>query len=139
MRSEGATKLAGCLTLVFTFSLIIGGWSWAQEEMCIMPSGTGQVTYLSGWGGSVLAVYTSDDKISRRSHIEAWVESDSHGCPPYQWQISGTGFHFNDISGPTTEVTSRDGVTLQLWADNSACGSATVTVVGNCEVMQKRQ
>ena len=132
MRREGVAKQAAAFALVFAVALGIGGWSWAQEGICILPTGTGEVTYLPGWSGSVLALYTSDDWVSRGSYIEVWVESSGHGCPPYQWQVSGTGFHFNNISGPTTEITNGDGVTLQLWADNSACGSATVTVVGNC-------
>ncbi len=61
-----------------------------------------------------------------------WVESDSHGYPTCNWQVSGTGFHFDSISGPAGETTLEDGEPLQLWADNSACGSASITVSGNC-------
>jgi len=50
---------------IFAFSFMIGGSSSAGEGICIMPSGTGEVTYPPGLDESVLAVYTSDDKISR--------------------------------------------------------------------------
>ena len=132
MTKEGVAKLAAYLIVVFAFSLTIVGWCWAQEEICILPTGTGEVTYPPGWDASVLALYTSDDKVSRGSQIAVWVESDSHGCAPYQWQVTGKGFHFDSIAGPTTEITRGDGETLQLWADNTACGSATVTVVDSC-------
>ena len=52
--------------------------------------------------------------------------------PPYSWSLSGSGFHFNNISGPTSEETESTSETLQLWADNTACGSAIITVIDPC-------
>jgi|GEM_PF-5674692 len=125
-------RTAVCFALVLAPSLTIVGWSWAQEGICIMPSGTGEVTYPPGWGESVLGVYTSNDKVSRGKYIEVWVESDNHGCAPYQWQVSGRGFHFDGISGPGFITTDGDWQALPLWADHTACGSAFITVRDGC-------
>ena len=65
--------------------------------------------------------------------MNAWVDSDGKACPPYNWSVSGTGFHFNSASGPTAATTNADLETLQLWADDTACGTATITVTDNCE------
>lgn len=46
--------------------------------------------------------------------------------------MSGTGFHFNDAAGPATATTNSDSQTLQLWADDTACGSAIITVTDAC-------
>lgn len=132
MKREHTAKLVLCFALVFALSLTIIGWSWAQEGICIFPSGTGEVTYPPEWGEAVLAVYTSDDKVSRANYIEVWVESDAHGCAPYQWQVTGRGFHFDGISGPGVRTTDGDWQALQLWADSTACGSAFITVKDGC-------
>ena len=132
MGRQGVTKLGACFALVFAFSLTIAEWSQGQEGICIMPSGTGEVTYPPGWGESVLAVYTSDDVISRGTYVEVWVESDKHGCAPYQWSVTGRGFHFDGISGPAVTTTDGDWQALQLWADSTACGSAFITVKDGC-------
>jgi hypothetical protein len=132
MKTGNMAKLGLCFALVFALSFTIGGWSWAQEGICILPSGTGEVTYSSGWGDSVLAVYTSDDKVSRGNYIEVRVDSDKHGCAPYQWEVSGRGFHFDGISGPGVTTTDGDWQALQLWADSTACGSAFITVKDGC-------
>jgi hypothetical protein len=77
--------------------------------MCILPTGTESEAYSVNWGSSVLKVYTSNQEVPRGQSVEVWAESESHGCPPYQWQVSETGFHFNNISGLTTEITGGDG------------------------------
>jgi hypothetical protein len=133
MIKNGITKIALSFALLFAVLFSIRAMSWAQEGICILPTGTAEVTYPPGWGASVLVLYTSDDRVSRGSHVEVWVESDCHGCPPYQWQVSGTGFHFDSISGPTTATTDGDEETLQLWADSTACGSAFITVTDGCQ------
>ena len=132
MKRRDVGKLGACFALVFAFSLSMGGWSWAQEGICIFPSGTGEVTYPPGWGEPVLAVYASDDKVSRGGSIEVWVESDGHGCAPYQWQVTGMGFHFDGISGPEVTTTEGEWQALQVWADSTACGSAFITVTDGC-------
>jgi len=42
MRREGVAKQAAAFALVFAVALGIGGWSWAQEGICILPTGTGK-------------------------------------------------------------------------------------------------
>jgi hypothetical protein len=131
MGMKGKTWLVSCLLLLVLF-MSMSSMPWAQENMCVIPTGTASVTYPENWGFSVLKIYTSDDEVGRGQSVEVWVESDSHGCPPYQWQASGTGFHFNNISGPPTAETYGDGETLQLWAESTACGSAVIMVVDGC-------
>jgi len=132
MRKTDIAKVGACFALVFAFSLTLAAGSWAQEGICIFPSGTGEVTYPPGWGDSAFMLYTSDDKISRESSIEVWVESDGHGCAPYQWQVTGRGFHFDSVSGPEVTTTDGDWQALQVWADSTACGSAAITVIDRC-------
>jgi RHS repeat-associated protein len=63
------------------------------------------------------------DEIARNSSIPINVIG---GCPPYTWSVSGNGFTLEKNEEPT-------GPTNTLYADNTACGTATVTVTG-CNV-----
>jgi RHS repeat-associated protein len=80
-----------------------------------------------------LNIYTSSDTVDRNNNVNVWVDSDGKACPPYSWSVSGTGFHFNSASGPTTATTNADLQTLQLWADGTACGPASITVTDDCD------
>ena len=77
-------------------------------------------------------IFLSSDKVERNNSIEVWVDSEGEACPAYTWTISGSGFHFNEISGPKTATTGADLERIELWADNSACGSAIITVTDAC-------
>ena len=133
MRRRSGTKVGVCFAFLLAFSFAIAGWSWAQEGICVFPTGTEEVAYPTGWAGSVLMLYASDDKVTRGSYVQVWVESDGHGCPPYRWHVTGRGFHFDNIAGATAATTNGDGEALQVWADNNACGSAFITVTDGCE------
>jgi RHS repeat-associated protein len=45
------------------------------------------------------------------------------GCPPYTWSVSGNGFTLEKNEAPT-------GPTNTLYADDTACGTATIIVTG---------
>ena len=64
--------------------------------------------------------------------MKVWVDSEGWARPPYSWSLSGTGFHFGNVSGPTTATTDEDLEGLELWADDTACGSGTITVTDVC-------
>ena len=77
-------------------------------------------------------IYSDSDEIARSNYVNVWVYSEGRACPTYSWSVSGTGFHFDSASGPTTATTNADLETLQLWADGTACGPATITVTDIC-------
>jgi len=55
----------------------------------------------------------------------------SGGVGPFDWSVSGTGFWL-DESHTLTELTT-DTRTTTLWADATACGTATINVTDDCE------
>ena len=63
------------------------------------------------------------EEIDRNSSVTISVIG---GTPPYSWSVSGTGFHFESVTGPTTITIGLK--VVQLWADDIACGSATITI-----------
>lgn len=125
-------KRGAFFALVLAFSLSVVGWCRGQEGTCIMPTGTGEVTYPPEWSSSVLTVRASHDAVGRGNYVLLWVESDGQGCPPYEWHVTGSGFYFEGVSGPTVSTTDHDGQALQLWANSTACGSAFITVTDGC-------
>jgi len=74
----------------------------------------------------------SADTVARNNFITITIDPANIGSPPYNWAISGSGFHFNNDSGPVTEQTYSPTEELQLWADSTACGSAIITVMDGC-------
>jgi len=60
-------------------------------------------------------------EIDRNSSVEISVIG---GFPPYTWQVSGNGF---SLSLNETEGTSN-----ALYSDDTACGTATITVTDKC-------
>jgi hypothetical protein len=78
-------------------------------------------------------IYWDNDEIARKDYVNVWVDSEDRACPTYSWSVSGTGFHFDSASGPTTATTNADLEKLQLWADGTACGPATIIVTDLCE------
>jgi len=65
--------------------------------------------------------------------VDLWVDS-SLACGPFSWEVSGWGFHFGSTSGPTTGETEEELEIITLYADSSACGTATITVTDSCGV-----
>jgi hypothetical protein len=79
-----------------------------------------------------IEIALSQETVAANSYVNAWIGS-GFSCPPYQWSLVGTGFHFRSVSGPTTATTYSDDETLQVWADGTACGAATVVVSDQCD------
>jgi len=71
---------------------------------------------------------TSDDTIDREDIATIAVTG---GCPPYAWSVEGTGFWF-DAEYTLTEIESN-AISIILYADETACGAATITVTDFCE------
>jgi hypothetical protein len=104
----------------------------AEEIICISPTTTSGVTIPPDWHGD-LAIYAEKWTISRGEGIALWcVCGEGPLCPEYQWSVSGNGFHFDSSAGPTTGETQKQFEIIELWADNKACGTATVTVIDDC-------
>ena len=87
------------------------------------------ITYPPGW---FFSIYVSNEEVTWNNYVDVWVDSGGSGCPPYSWSVSGTGFHFGSVEGLTTAITNINLETLQLWADDTACGSAIITVADSC-------
>ena len=123
------------LFLPFVFLLYSNGVSVADNS-CFQGLSTipGNPEYPDEWRDPYKPkIYSDNDEIARNNYVNVWVDSEGRACPTYSWSVSGTGFHFNSQSGPTTTTTNADLETLQLWADSTACGPATITVTDLCE------
>jgi hypothetical protein len=81
---------------------------------------------------STLYLNTNKETIPRNDFTEAWVDSGEWGCPPYRWTVDGSGFHFESKSGPISISTYKESETPRIWSDNTACGTATITVTDVC-------
>jgi hypothetical protein len=96
-----------------------------------LPMIVGDYSYSEKWF-STLILNVSEETVSRNNFVEAWVDSMEWGCPPYQWTVSGSGFHFQSVSGPISISTFKESETPKVWSDNTACGTATITVTDVC-------
>ena len=132
-------KILKTVALVFIFSFILQPSTIVFANDC--QSDTPPISTVPGnriippnWRDAYKPkIYSDNDEIARNNYVNVWVDSDGKACPPYSWSVSGTGFHFDSASGPTTATTNADLETLQLWADGTACGPATITVTDLCE------
>jgi len=132
-------KILKTVALVFIFSFIlqlstIVFANDCQSDTPPISTEPGNRIIPSNWRDAYKPeIFSNNDEIARNNYVNVWVDSDGKACPPYNWSVSGTGFHFNSASGPTTATTNADLETLQLWADGTACGTATITVTDLCE------
>jgi len=63
---------------------------------------------------------------------DSWVTVAVSGDKaPYSWSVSGTGFWFD--AGHTITSMENAGTSVDLYADETACGSATISVTGGCQ------
>jgi hypothetical protein len=124
------------LVLPFVFFLNANG-AMAQDDRvagqkgCVVPTVTANVDKPEGWNSP--KIFKSSEEVDRNSFVKVWVDSEGWARPPYSWSVSGTGFHFGSVSGPTTATTNEDLEELELWADDTACGTGTVTVTDICD------
>jgi hypothetical protein len=84
------------------------------------PTFTDDYNYTDNWNTSPELDPSIPEEIAPNSSIPLTV---SGGCSPYTWSVSGTGFTLENEGQPT-------GATNTLYADGTACGSATITVTG---------
>ena len=73
----------------------------------------------------------SDDTVARSGTATITITADG-GTPQnaaWTWNVSGTGFWF-DAEYTSTEIFNTTYTSVLLYADGSACGSATITVTG---------
>jgi len=105
---------------------------------CATPTITDEVAIPSDWPEwpewhGRLEIHSEMETIARNEGIDLWsVVEGGNPCPPFTWTVSGTGFYFGSISGPTTATTQEEFEILELWADSTACGSAWITVTDAC-------
>jgi hypothetical protein len=127
MRREGAIRLSFCgLFLVVCMSM--GAGAWAQENMCIVPTGSGQALNQLP---SALTIIAGADEISPAQPVSlraAW------GCFPfeYTWQVQGTGYSLSKAT------TNGDLDHTILTVAGGTCGVqysayATITVWDSCD------
>jgi hypothetical protein len=70
---------------------------------------------------------TSAETVAQSSSCIVAI-TDSGDGSPYKWTVSGTGFYFNASHSVTSMQTNNK--VIALYTDESACGPATITVVG---------
>jgi len=110
----------GLMILASIFCLFLSGV--AAEKECWDregggPTFTGNHNYPSDWFPAFQYDPNNPDVIDRNSSVKISVIG---GIPSYTWQVSGTGFILSE--GATK------GLTNTLIANDTACGSATITV-----------
>lgn len=108
---------------MLVFSLHLSGLTVAEE--CWDgegggPTFTGNHTYTPNWHPAFQYDPNNPDEIDRNNTVAISVIG---GFSPYTWQVSGNGF---SLSLNETEVPSN-----ALYANDTACGSATITVTDN--------
>ena len=84
------------------------------------PTFTGNHNYPSGWFPEFQYDPNNPDEIDRNNSVALKVIG---GTQPYTWSVSGNGF---SLPNSTTARTNT------LSADDTACGTATITITDNC-------
>ena len=114
----------GLMILTSVFCLFLSGVAAEKECWDSLgggPTFTGNHTYTPDWYPEFQYDPDNPDEIDRNSSVEIKVIG---GFPPYSWSVSGNGVI---LSLNETEVPSN-----ALYADNTACGTATITVIDKC-------
>ncbi len=132
---------------IFAIAFNLIGPNVMAQEACIVPTLVGNAEFPEGWisengcictGGApnIIKSLSEEETLPRNSSTTVWVDSGGKACPPYNWTISGTGFHFDSATGPTTATTTDDLQSVNVWADDTACGAGTISVSDSCKVTQ---
>ena len=128
-----ADKLkVGLLVLLFILFVNISGV--LAQDGCVVPTTPKEVSGITDWVCKP-DIKASSDTVARNNYVNVWVDCkdlQGKGCPKFTWSVSGTGFHFGSVSGPTTATTDVDLEIVRLYADGTACGAATITVTDEC-------
>jgi hypothetical protein len=140
-------KIFKMIFLVMFFSLALNLNGVTAQDPCKVPTVTKEVNFPEGWydflseaelsiicdaDGKQLGCGSACDVIDRNACVDVHVGCVGAEIPPYSWSISGTGFHFNTVAGPTTWTSQTANETVKICADNTACGTGTVTVTDAC-------
>jgi len=108
------------------------------EEKCVVQTVTEEIKISPDWPDWTewyrkLEISAEKLTIGRGEGINLWCFTEGgSSCPPFNWNVSGTGFHFYGVAGPTTGETEEELEIITLYADNNACGTATITVTDSC-------
>jgi len=108
-------------------------WEWHIE--CPLECTEVDLVVLCDVDSIQLGCGSDCDEIAREAAAAVYVGGALGGepeYPPYKWTISGTGFHFDAVDGPTTGETATAATTILIYADATACGTGTVTVTDAC-------
>jgi len=111
--------IAGCF---FTIFHLLPG-SLAAQEICPIPTTSGNATYQEGWRLQLQWAPDNPQEIAQNQSVTLHV---INGTAPYTWSVVEPGFSLAENN------TADDANTI--FADNSACGAASITVtdsVGN--------
>ena len=130
MGMKGKSGLAFCVPFL-VLSVSMSSSVWAQEGMCVMPTGSGQeLAYPENWNSPiVLNLHVDgleDGAIPSGGCAVVKVDSGGWGKPPYAWEIlGGESFYFN-IGGVHTQTTQTPGdyQAVQLCINSESCGTA---------------
>ena len=134
MGMKGKSGLAFCVPFL-GLSVSMSSSVWAQEGMCVMPTGSGQeLAYPENWNSPiVLNLHVDgleDGAIPSGGCAVVKVDSGGWGKPPYAWEIlGGESFYFN-IGGVHTQTaqTPGDYQAVQLCINSESCGTATIRI-----------
>ncbi len=99
------------LLLIFIFCLLLNTHTSANLDDCPVPTMQGEVKWFFEWDPS------NPDTIDRQTQVAVSVTG---GIAPYDWSVSGSGFSLAE--------SQTQGLSNILYADDTACGSAFITV-----------
>ncbi|MBW2005045.1 MAG: RHS domain-containing protein [Deltaproteobacteria bacterium] len=111
-----ATPIA-CVLGVFS-NLLIGPDQEADLTPSLWPP---EIIYPPDWFPEFQYNPNNPEDIDRNSTVEISVIG---GTPPYTWSVSGKGFSLAE--------TETQGLSNTLYADDTACRAATITVIDDC-------
>jgi hypothetical protein len=84
--------------LSFVFFICMNSTVYAQqaeEGICVVPTDSGEEHPVPpDWNSKpgIIKIVASSDTISSTAPVNLWIQSNGWGKPPYQWQVSGTGY-----------------------------------------------
>jgi len=121
----GGTIVTGTGVVMFSIGILSGYQGWIIPEPIISNIDPEAATptipeeYTPLPESELQFDPSNPDEIARNSSISIKIIG---GCSAYTWSVSGNGF--------TLDSSTTTGLTNTLYADDTACGSATITVTG---------
>jgi hypothetical protein len=134
--------------LVMLFAFTLNATGVTAQDKCFVPTLTKEVNFPLGWhdffetehpvicaaDGKQLGYGSVCDEVAREACVTVYIggQGGESEYAPYSWAISGTGFHFDAVDGPTTWESASSAESVLICADNTACGKGIVTVTDSC-------